>query len=179
MPSWFDIKTLPPGPDEFDEDAMSKSVATIEGLIQSLVQSGVDSRRILLVGFSQGAALSMVVSLKMNHALGGVVSLSGWIPPLARDVIESMLEGQVGFWLTRILKQMAGTSYDIPILWCHGTTDRSIPISYGEDATAFLRDTIKVPQTKLQFFAYEGLEHTIREDELSDVASWLQDLLQG
>ncbi|KAF8230423.1 hypothetical protein L208DRAFT_1400657 [Tricholoma matsutake] len=51
------------GPDEFDEDAIRVSVATIENLIQSMVQSGIDSRRIVLIGFSQGAAMSMMVSL--------------------------------------------------------------------------------------------------------------------
>jgi len=90
MPSWFDIATLPPGPDEFDEDGILESVATIENLVQVLVHSGTDSRRIVLVGFSQGAALSLMVSLKTRHTLGGVVSLSGWIPRRAREVSRLM-----------------------------------------------------------------------------------------
>ena len=86
MPSWFDITTLPPGPDEFDADAISESRIMIEDFIQSLAQSGTDTRRVMLVGFSQGAATSMMISLNTRHSLGGVVSLSGWIPPRARDV---------------------------------------------------------------------------------------------
>jgi lysophospholipase-2 len=85
-PSWFDIARLPPGPDESDERGLSESVALIESLILSQVHAGIDSRRIVLVGFSQGAALSMTVALTTLYFLGGVVSLSGWIPPPARHV---------------------------------------------------------------------------------------------
>lgn len=84
-PSWFDIATLPPG-NEYDDHAITESIAFIDDLISSQVQSGIDSRRIVLVGFSQGAALSLMVALTSLHELGGVVSLSGWIPPHAKDV---------------------------------------------------------------------------------------------
>jgi len=58
--SWFDNARLPPGPNEFDERGLPESVALIENLILSQVHAGIDSRRIVLVGFSQGAALSMM-----------------------------------------------------------------------------------------------------------------------
>jgi lysophospholipase-2 len=85
-PSWFNISRLPPGHDEFDELAVTESVTLVENLILSQVHSGIDSRKIALVGFSQGAALSLLVSLTTLHELGGVASLSGWIPRRARDV---------------------------------------------------------------------------------------------
>jgi lysophospholipase-2 len=58
----------------------------IESLILAQIHRGIDARRILLVGFSQGAALSLMVAISTLHDLGGVASLSGWIPPRARDV---------------------------------------------------------------------------------------------
>lgn len=84
--SWFDIARLPPGPNECDERGLSESVALIEGLILSQVHAGIDSRRIVLAGFNQGAALSMMVALTTLYFLGGVISLSGWIPPLSKQV---------------------------------------------------------------------------------------------
>lgn len=90
-PSWFDIARLPPRSNELDEQAIAESITMIEGLILSQVHSGIDSRRIILMGFSQGAALSMMVSLTTLHYLGGVVSLSGWIPSRARNVSLSGL----------------------------------------------------------------------------------------
>jgi predicted esterase len=85
-PSWFDIRTLPPGHDEWDEAGIVSSVASVEASIQAEVNHGVDPHRIILVGFSQGAALSFLVALKTTHQLGGVISLSGWIPHKGRDV---------------------------------------------------------------------------------------------
>jgi len=55
-------------------------------IIDTQVHSGIDHSRIVLVGFSQGAALSLMVGLKALPELGGLVSLSGWIPPRVRDV---------------------------------------------------------------------------------------------
>ena len=64
----------------------------IENFIQLLAQSGTDTRRVVLVGFSQGAAMSMMISLNTRHNLGGVVNLSGWTPPRAGDVRQSYSE---------------------------------------------------------------------------------------
>ena len=52
------------------------------------MHAGIDSRNIVLIGFSQGAALSLMVGLTTLHELGGVVSLSGWIPCRMRDVSQ-------------------------------------------------------------------------------------------
>lgn len=85
-PSWFDIARLPPDKDEYDQVSIAASVSVIEDLILAQVHAGIDSRRIILVGFSQGAALSLMTALTSLHDLGGVVSLSGWIPHKARPV---------------------------------------------------------------------------------------------
>ncbi|KNZ78138.1 Acyl-protein thioesterase 1, partial [Termitomyces sp. J132] len=85
-PSWFDVTRTPPGPNEFDERGVVESIGVIENIILSQVYIGIDSRRIILAGFGQGAALGMMVALSTLHHLGGVVSLSGWIPPPARYV---------------------------------------------------------------------------------------------
>jgi predicted esterase len=85
-PSWFDIRSLPPGYDEWDDAGVASSVAAMEGLIQAEVHHGADPRRIILMGFSQGAALSLLVGLTTLHELGGVISLSGWIPHRGREV---------------------------------------------------------------------------------------------
>jgi predicted esterase len=80
---------------------------------------------------------------------------------------------------TIIKQSIMSISRDLPVLWCHGIADKKIPISYGEDAIAFLRDSVDVPQTKVQHLFYEGLEHTTWDDELSDVASWLNGIFLG
>jgi predicted esterase len=65
----------------------------------------------------------------------------------------------------------------LPILWCHGTADDEIPISYANDAITFLQECVGIPSSKLQFCSYDGLGHTIHDNELNDIVSWLQTIL--
>jgi predicted esterase len=65
---------------------MAFSISHVEGWIQAEVHRGADPRRIILMGFSQGAALGLLVALTTLHELGGVVSLAGWIPHKGREV---------------------------------------------------------------------------------------------
>ncbi|KAJ7225992.1 phospholipase carboxylesterase, partial [Mycena pura] len=149
-PSWFNIATLPPGHDEYDEPAIADSIGVIESLILSQIHRGIDSRKIILVGFSQGAALSLMVALSTLHDLGGVASLSGWIPPRARDQTIA--------------------SPNIPILWCHGLDDEEIPIGVGENAVEYLREHLR---DTVQFKTYPGLKHTINDNEVDDLLGWI------
>ena len=83
-PSWFNIWNLPPVPSEYDEESMKKSVSTIQGFIREQIEAGMDAGNIFLMGFSQGAATSLCAGLTLEDEIGGVVSLSGWIPEAHR-----------------------------------------------------------------------------------------------
>ena len=89
--SWFDIRSLPPDWNEWDEDTIASSVSSVEAWIQAEVHRGIDPRRIILMGFSQGAALSLLVALTTLHELGGVISLAGWIPHRGRQVSSGQI----------------------------------------------------------------------------------------
>jgi lysophospholipase-2 len=73
---------------------------------------------------------------------------------------------------------MMRTTTTLPILWCHGIVDDVIPISYGEDALAFLRNSVGIPPLKLECHFYNGLGHAIEDNELNDTALWFQGVLE-
>jgi len=158
-PSWFDICTLPPGSHEWDEAAIMSSVSCVETWIQAEIYRGADPHRIVLMGFSQGAALSLLVALTTLHELGGVVSLAGWIPHQGRQ-------------------QIVHTEPYLPIFWGHGKSDGEIPTYYSEEAKAFLRDVLRLPTTYLISKRYEELGHTVNNIEMRDVVIWLQSVLR-
>ncbi|KAI9445558.1 lysophospholipase I [Lactarius indigo] len=157
-PSWFDIRTLPPDHDEWDEASVVSSVAYVEALIRAEIHRGVDPCRIILMGFSQGAALSLLVALKTTHELGGVISLSGWIPHKGRD-------------------QIALTESHVPIFCAQGKDDTEIPMYYSEEAIQFLRNILRFHDTCLTVRQYEGLTHTVNSAEINDVVTWIQRIL--
>ncbi|KAI0028274.1 Phospholipase/carboxylesterase/thioesterase [Vararia minispora EC-137] len=82
---WFDLHTLPPSRLEWDHQGVTASAARIEAIIRGEMMRGIDPRHILLVGFSQGAVLALLVALSSLLELGGVASLSGWIPQSAHQ----------------------------------------------------------------------------------------------
>lgn len=64
---------------EEDEEGMLRTVRSINQLITAEIDAGIPAERILLGGFSQGAAMSILTGLTNERRLAGVVALSGWL----------------------------------------------------------------------------------------------------
>lgn len=82
MPGWFDINQLDRLHDSQhdDEKGMMDSVASVEALIQGEIDAGIPANKIVVGGFSQGGAISLLLGLKTERKLAGVVALSTWVP---------------------------------------------------------------------------------------------------
>ncbi|KAL5534483.1 hypothetical protein ACEPAG_945 [Sanghuangporus baumii] len=158
--SWFNIFQLPPRMDEFDEVGIVESISVIEQLILGEVHSGLDPRRVILVGFGQGAALCLMTALTTLHDLGGVGSLSGWIPHPIRENIMYI-------------------DPNLPIFWAHGRADTEIPIQYARNSIEFLEQRLCMNEENLRFIEYADLQHEVSEDELRDLAQWALDVLDS
>jgi len=89
---------------------MLASVEYIDSLIDAELEKGVQLDRIMVGGFSQGCAISLLVGLVGRHRgkLGGVVGLSGYLPS---GLVKEKLEGKVNIFLA------------------HGTRDMLVPVS--------------------------------------------------
>lgn len=75
----FDLKTLEAtGPE--DEEGIKKAAEMVYGMIAEEVKAGIPTKRIVLGGFSQGGALALYSALTFPEPLGGVISLSSWLP---------------------------------------------------------------------------------------------------
>ena len=85
IPAWFDILHSAHHAREKDGDedevGMQESLETMEGLVEEEVKSGVPRERVVCGGFSQGAALALLMGVKSKgSSLGGIVVLSGYMP---------------------------------------------------------------------------------------------------
>ena len=78
MRAWYDIVSL--GARGQDETGIRRSAASIEDLIAREVDRGVPSSRIVLAGFSQGAAMALFTGLRHAAPLAGILALSGYLP---------------------------------------------------------------------------------------------------
>ncbi len=74
--SWFDT-----GPRGVDADGVDRSARHLEGLIDGLLaDSGLDRANLVVGGFSQGAAMALVLAARGTIAGSRLLVQSGWIP---------------------------------------------------------------------------------------------------
>ena len=59
---------------------MLETVHQLNQLITAEVDAGIPADRIVLGGFSQGAAMSLLTGLTAERRLAGLGVLSGWLP---------------------------------------------------------------------------------------------------
>jgi predicted esterase len=62
-----------------DEPGMLRTVSSVNQLISAEIETGIAPGRIVIGGFSQGAAISVLTALTNDCKLAGVACLSGWI----------------------------------------------------------------------------------------------------
>lgn len=152
MPSWYDIKTLARGPGREDEGDIEVSAGRIRALLDTEVERlGGRSERLVLLGFSQGAAMSLHVGLRYPKTLGGIGCLSGYL------VVPHRLDAERS-------EQNRETS----LFFGHGTRDPVVPVAGGRAAHARL--------TELGYTAsWEDwpMQHEVCIEELEAIRDWL------
>lgn len=79
MRAWYDIVGMKLM-DRQDRDGLLQSEQIIQAVIDNQLAAGFESRQIFLAGFSQGGAMSLFSGLRSLKPLGGIVSLSGYLP---------------------------------------------------------------------------------------------------
>ena len=152
MPAWYDIL----GPDRpEDESGLRASQALVEALIAKEVARGVAASRIVLAGFSQGCAMTLMTGLRLRERLAGLACLSGYLPLAA---------------LTGSERNAAHT--ELPIFMAHGRSDAMIPIAR---ATAS-RDALQALGYSVEWHDYP-MQHSVSPQEIADLNRWLLKVL--
>ncbi|KAH8092463.1 Phospholipase/carboxylesterase [Cristinia sonorae] len=167
MPAWFDIVDLGFAGTE-DEKGMLKTVHSLNQLITAEVDAGIPADRIVLGGFSQGAAMTLLTGLTTERKLAGLTVLSGWLP--LKDKFKAMVNDHFK---------------KLPIFWGHGTRDQVVRYVYAEQSVEFLKsigvkDAVSEPSAKpvgLSFHSYAGLEHSTSPKELDDLQRWIEQVI--
>lgn len=164
MPGWFDIRSFGDFNAREDEEGFAESANQIDDIISDEVQAGIDPSRIVLTGFSQGGAMSLLTGLTKSRKLAGIAVLSGWLP------------------LREKFKEMASQeTLSTPIFWGFGDSDPLVVPQLGKISVDYLVNTLGVRRTTsdndvngLLVNVYPDLEHSIDQEELKDLAVWLK-----
>jgi len=164
MPAWFDIRA--DFESDEDEKGILETLQKLNKFISDEVESGNPANRIVIGGFSQGGAMSVLTGLTSNLKLGGAVVLSGWLP---------------------LSKKIKGTLSDnassLPIFWGHGIDDPLVRIDFATRSVDFLKSNCGISEVDdktlsgLKYNKYAGLGHSSSEKELSDLKAWLKSVI--
>jgi predicted esterase len=169
--AWYtptSFSTVPGAPDDDDQDeeGLLQSVEYLDTLVEKEMESGTDGKRIVVGGFSQGAAVSLLWALvgRDRESVGGVVGLSGYLP------LEGRLEK------LREERKVEGEGKGGPkIFLAHGSKDMMVP------RRLYLKAKEKLEgfwgEERIGGDLYEGLGHASGGREIGDLVSWLEALL--
>jgi len=133
-----------------DSEGLKASVALVHAQIDKLIAEGVPAERIIIGGFSQGAATATLATYTYNKRLGGCLNLSGWLPD--RATFTASVE-----------------SKSTPLFWGHGKSDKVISVEM-QAAGAEVLESQGVTVTSKQY----DIEHDTSEAEFSDVLTHIR-----
>ncbi|MEI7646458.1 MAG: alpha/beta fold hydrolase [Chloroflexales bacterium] len=129
-------------------DILSKLVADLPGRL------GTDPQRTYVLGFSQGAIMSLALAAQIPGQLAGIMPISGYLDP---DSLDGPLPAAVA---------------DLPILQIHGTEDEVIGVAAARRTRDFL-----TPVAKRYSYQEYPIGHTISMEGLLLIQGWLAERL--
>lgn len=154
MRAWYDIFT----PDLIrreDETGLRQSEAAIRALIAQENVRGIQTKNIVLAGFSQGCAMTLQTGLRLDETLAGMIGLSGYLP-----------------LLEKLDSERHSANQDTPIFLAHGTMDPVVAIERAEAS----RDLLNGLGYNVTWKTYP-MPHSVCLEEIKDIASFLRHVL--
>jgi len=152
MPAWFDILEMDIDR-KVDAAQLLVSAAAINRLVDRELERGIDSRRIVLAGFSQGGAVAYQVTLSHPQPLGGLIAMSTYFAT----------SGSI---------ELSEANRNLPIEIQHGSFDPVVPPALGIRAAEFLKDH----GYAVTFRTYP-MEHSVCPQQIGDISAALQRFL--
>lgn len=137
-----------------------ESFRTSLGLLQKFVEEvkagyPVDTKRLILLGFSQGGMMAYAAAFANPSAFRAIVALSGFVP--YRSHMPLKLSNLAGF----------------PVFISHGSNDPLIPVRFGREAAKLLTDA----EADVTYREY-SMGHEIREETIRDLKQWMPKVLR-
>lgn len=163
MPAWFDLKQFGAvdKPNNQDPVGFLKSCDIVKKLVlEQIEKHHIPPEKILIGGFSQGAAISLSTLALLDVKIGGEICLSGF-NPIPNEVTEA--------------SNKAGVNFNTPVFQGHGTHDPIIDIRFAHQARDFYK---KFGFSNYTYKEYPGVVHTVADNELKDVMNFIQETLQ-
>jgi phospholipase/carboxylesterase len=155
MRAWYDVLGADLVKRE-DEAGLRASMLEVQAVIRRERERGIAANRIVLAGFSQGCAMTLMTGLRHDERLAGLVGLSGYLPLAATTAAERH-----------------PANADVPIFQAHGRHDGVIAVQRAIES----RDALLALGHAVEWHEY-AMEHSVCMEEIADLNRWLVDVLR-
>ncbi|CAB4487002.1 lysophospholipase 1 [Rhizophagus irregularis] len=160
MRAWYDIYALSNAEDilkqRLDDEGVLLSVDSVNRLIRDEIDAGIPSNRIVIGGFSQGAAVGITIGLLSEYPFAGIIGLSGYVPLKEKTFTMA-----------------TDANKNTPIFLGHGDCDEILPYQIGK----LSYELIKSRGYPVTFKTYNGMGHHTSQKEIKDMISFLQEVI--
>ena len=154
--SWYPQRFF--APLEKNEPYLSSALGVIAKLVTEVNRGGVPAEKVVLIGFSQGACLSLEFAARHARRYGGVMGLSGAL--IGPPAIE---------------REGAGNLAGTPVYLGCSDRDPHIPLPSVEETTGILEGLgARVTQS-----IFPGMGHTVNAEELAHIQALVRGLAAG
>lgn len=154
--SWYPNRFLAPLPS--NEPWLSSALSFVADILARILSAGISPDRVILLGFSQGACLTLEFAARNARRYGGVVGLSG------------ALIGPAG-----ATRDHSGRLNGTPVFLGCSETDFHVPKERVQHSTGvFQRLGAQVTER-----LYPDMGHTINADEIDFVRGMMGSLIAG
>ena len=150
MRAWYDILGTDLQRRE-DEAGLRESARAIAALIDRERERGIAAHRIVLAGFSQGCAMTLLTGLRYPERLAGLAGMSGYLPLADRTAAER-----------------SEANRDVPIFLAHGSEDEIVAPARGRAS----RDALAALGHAVEWHEYP-MEHSVCPEEIGALNQWL------
>ena len=152
--TWYPYSFL--NPIEQNQPYLDSALRKIDSVVKGLIDAGVPTNKIALLGFSQGACLTSEYAARHPRRYGAVLALTGGLigPPGTPRNYAGSLEGTPVF---------LGTS----------DPDPHVPFERVRETESVLRRMGADAEVR----RYEGMAHTINEDEIEACRALLEEIV--
>lgn len=150
--SWYPDRFL--APMARNEPWLSNALASVDAAVAQAITAGIPNERVILVGFSQGACLTLEYVARQSAAgarFGGVAALAGALIGSDEEATRWHTSHAVG--------DLRGT----PVLLACGTADAHIPEARVRQSAAIFTALGAIVDLQL----YPGVGHDIVGDEIA------------
>ena len=153
--AWYPVEWTDKGPIGDTDRARTSRDRIVEFIQEATTALDTDPARVYLMGFSQGAIMSLYVALTRPEIIAGAVLMSGRLLPeaWAERAPDEALDG-------------------LPLLAVHGTRDRVLPLANGQE----IRDALVPLPVALTYHEFD-MAHEVAAESLAVIQSWLTDQL--